>query len=187
MARVFKFAQKEFGISSELLTLKGQGVSSFTYNTYPVLTTGNYGGAEQIETIMTGQTLANGAAATALLFSNTLTPVSTHGITIASSVITLTKKGLYTFKVQCECNIGCVLKVAQLLNTVSSDSANFQSLAVAGGNVSANFFFELQKTTTGSTAIAFTIQGDSAPTTGTDVIVSNAGEIKIVFYPSAVQ
>ncbi len=187
MARVYKFAQKEFGIASELITFQGQDVDSFTYNGDPVLTSGNYGGAEQIETVMTGQTLTAAAAAVAMLFSNTLTPVSTHGITAASNAITLTEKGVYRFDVEAECNIGCTLKLQFVVAGVNNDSRNITGFVVGGGNASVGGSFTYQKTNTGSTAITFTIQGDSAPTTGTNVVVAGTGEVRITFYPSAVQ
>ncbi len=37
MARVYKFAQKEYGIASELITFFGQAIDSFTYNGIPVM------------------------------------------------------------------------------------------------------------------------------------------------------
>lgn len=187
MARVFKFAQKEYSIRSELISFQGQDVDSFTYNDDPVLTSGNYGGAEQIQTVMTGQTLTAAAAATALLFSNTLSPVSTHGVTVASNVITLTEKGEYLFKLQAECDIGCTTKVVMVVGGSDYDSSSDTALAVAGGNVSVNHVFVYPKTTTGSTTVAFTIQGDSATVTGTNVVIANTGEVRIVFYPSTVQ
>jgi hypothetical protein len=44
-----------------------------------------------------------------------------------------------------------------------------------------------EKTTTGTTAVTFDIQGDSSPTIGTDVILANTGEIKIMFWPTVAQ
>lgn len=46
MARVYKFAQKEYGIESELITFFGQTRESFTYNGEPVMGQGGIGEIE---------------------------------------------------------------------------------------------------------------------------------------------
>ena len=40
MARVYKFAQKEYGIESELITFQGHDLDAFTYNGLPVMKNG---------------------------------------------------------------------------------------------------------------------------------------------------
>jgi hypothetical protein len=160
-------------------------VSSFTYKGSPVLSFANFGGAEQIETTMTGQTLATGG--TQLLFSSTLTPVSTHGVTVSANSISLTKKGQYTFKVQPEVDIGASVKVRMQLNGVDQDAWNASAVPVGAANVSFNHVFYYQKRTTSTDAITFVIFGDSYPTTGTAPVVSSGGEIKILFAASAIQ
>ncbi len=98
MARVYKFAQKEFGIESELLTFEGQNDASFTYNGKQVLTAGSGSGTYGTRIISTTpltQNVLNGADS--LLTWNSVNLNSTgSGITLEAGVITITKPGIYT-------------------------------------------------------------------------------------------
>jgi hypothetical protein len=176
----------ERDIKGQTVKVITDAISGFTANGGVVLTDSNFGTTQQVETVMTGQTLAHGAAVTALLFGALSTP-SVNGITSLTNSISLTKKGLYGFKVQAQANISCAIKTIIKMDGVNDDSANFQALVVAGGNISHHAMFWHEKTTTGTTAVTFDIQGDSSPTIGTDVILANTGEIKIMFWPTVAQ
>ncbi len=106
MARVYKFAQKEFGIASELLTLQGQSDASFTYNGKQVLTLGaggNVHGARIVSTTPIVQNAVNGANSLLTWASVTLNSPSS-GISLPSNIITIGRAGAYTVTVQIDFN-----------------------------------------------------------------------------------
>lgn len=182
MARVYQFAQKEYGINSELITLEGHDDAAFTYNGNPIRPMA----ALILSTNPIAQNVLNNADS--LLTWNTITQNTGTGITLPAGVVTITKAGVYTLQVVIKTNAGYAggqfaggfLKVGGTIGTIGAVNVPLPTAVAAGQTQCSVTFF---KQTAGTQTITLTVNGTGTGGTATGYqIVEN--ELDLVYAPT---
>jgi hypothetical protein len=174
MARVYKFAQKEYGINSEKVTILGQSDPSFTYNGKQIQTLGT--GGSVFATVFQlsapiAQAVLNGADQ--LLTWNTNTPNSPgSGISLNGGVITITQPGTYTLNLAVQYNSGYAGGdwgggICKVVGPSGTLNIPFGAAQASGGIGYNSTTFTLFKTTPATTPATFTFTMNGVGVGGT--------------------
>ena len=187
MARVYKFAQKEYGIESELITLEGQADASFTYNGKQVLTLGtgsNTFAAQFNVNAPIAQTALNNADSV-IVYTQSVANSPSSGISLnaGTGVVTVTKPGVYLVNVVVQFESafaggnwgGGIVKQTGTLSGVQLNHPLSAAATVTGIGYT-NVNWQINKTTAATTpgTIIITLNGVGVGGTATGYKIVNA-------------
>lgn len=196
MSRVYQFAPKEYGISSELLTFRGQDTTSFTYNGFPVLTTESVSVDGALIDLPAASSSTSAATVLGLGAFN-ISPIGDEISLGGNDTIRITKPGIYYFQIglgMVAINAGADnanLYIQMLTGSANNSLSAFTSQQQVAGKPIAGvenpLYFEFQyvKQTAEGTPlfVQFKTKGNSVPTAGTAPSwnVAPASQIRIAF------
>jgi len=173
MARVHRFAEKEYDIASEIIHFQTQTDANF-YNTVAgvdkqIVTV--IGGAKE-EGAVIGLTASQAGAMTPAIL--TYTGVSSGSVTgmtvVTSNTIRLTKRGRYDFRLNCSMGATDPPYVIQFQSKIGGVLAESQTVSIAQKEnaltVNANYLTSLRWDTDATRDITFLAGVDNVPTGG---------------------
>lgn len=186
MANRTYFARNRITLEAESVNIKVGSIGSqhqALVNGTPILTNSNI----PTEMVTLGLNAGNfvPGAETPIIFSGSVTPASTNGITTVAgtSQLQTTRRGLYCFIVRLDCSAETAVRVTyEFPSGTAVQQSNIHAFTVAGQEAYATWHFWVDIGTNTTFIHRFQARGDSYPVAGAPITYANTSSIQVLIF-----